>query len=211
MPKLCRLRRFCCNAEPTLHSGCRQHSISTHRSNRTHRSRSVRRGRVSHHLIRLAKRCHHSGYNRQLTGVRHPPLPRFLPRSHHQSLAAAGSTTVVASKGSAAGIWSIVFAVCRDMASIFCSVPSPELDRQRENRLLDCVAATVRARRFRIASSAGRLEIFHALAAAGGPPAEVLIDSSAVKAHRCASGEKGGNAIRRSAARAAGGPQKSMR
>ena len=32
------------------------------------------------------------------------------------------------------------------------------------------------------------LEIFHALAAAGGPPAEVLIDSSAVKAHRCASG-----------------------
>src|SRR5262249_21702087 len=35
------------------------------------------------------------------------------------------------------------------------------------------------------------LEIFHALAAAGGPPAEVLIDSSAVKAHRCAV-EKGG-------------------
>src|SRR5947207_15285343 len=34
----------------------------------------------------------------------------------------------------------------------------------------------------------GVLEIFHALAAAGGPPAEVLIDSSAVKAHRCASG-----------------------
>ena len=55
------------------------------------------------------------------------------------------------------------------------------------------------------------LEIFHALAAAGGPPAEVLIDSSAVKAHRCASGGKGGNAIRRSAARVAGGPQKSMR
>ena len=30
--------------------------------------------------------------------------------------------------------------------------------------------------------------LFHALATAGGPPAEVLIDSSAVKAHRCASG-----------------------
>src|SRR5260370_33279809 len=30
--------------------------------------------------------------------------------------------------------------------------------------------------------------IFHALASAGGPPAQVLIDSSAVKAHRCASG-----------------------
>jgi transposase len=33
--------------------------------------------------------------------------------------------------------------------------------------------------------------IFHALAAAGGPPAQLLIDSSAVKAHRSASGEKG--------------------
>jgi transposase len=48
------------------------------------------------------------------------------------------------------------------------------------------------------------LDIFHALAAAGGPSAEVLIDSSAVKAHRCASGGKGGNAVRRSAAHAAG-------
>lgn len=55
------------------------------------------------------------------------------------------------------------------------------------------------------------LDIFHALAATGGPPAEVLIDSSAVKAHRCAAGGKGGNAIRRSAARAEGGPQKSTR
>jgi transposase len=45
--------------------------------------------------------------------------------------------------------------------------------------------------------------IFHALASAGGPPAAVLIDSSAVKAHRCAAGGKGGNARRRSAARAA--------
>jgi len=33
----------------------------------------------------------------------------------------------------------------------------------------------------------------------------VLIDSSAVKAHRCASGGKGGNAVRRSAAHVAGG------
>jgi transposase len=53
------------------------------------------------------------------------------------------------------------------------------------------------------------LDIFEALAAAGGPPAEVLIDSSAVKAHRCASGGKGGSAARRSAARAADGPPKS--
>jgi transposase len=36
------------------------------------------------------------------------------------------------------------------------------------------------------------LEIFHALAAAGGPPAEVLIDSSAVKAHAAPRAEKGG-------------------
>ena len=32
------------------------------------------------------------------------------------------------------------------------------------------------------------LDVFHALAAAGGPPAAILIDSSAVKAHRCAAG-----------------------
>ena len=36
------------------------------------------------------------------------------------------------------------------------------------------------------------VDLFHALAQAGGPPAQVLIDSSAVKAHRCASGGKGG-------------------
>ncbi|CAH2406050.1 hypothetical protein MES5069_510002 [Mesorhizobium escarrei] len=36
------------------------------------------------------------------------------------------------------------------------------------------------------------VDIFHALVSAGGTPAEVLIDSSAVKAHRCASGGKGG-------------------
>jgi transposase len=46
--------------------------------------------------------------------------------------------------------------------------------------------------------------VFHALAQAGGPPAEVLIDSSAVKVHRCAAGGKGGRAIMRSAGRAAG-------
>ena len=38
------------------------------------------------------------------------------------------------------------------------------------------------------------IDIFHALSAAGGPPAQVLIDSSAVKAHRYASGGKGGSA-----------------
>ena len=45
--------------------------------------------------------------------------------------------------------------------------------------------------------------IFHALASAGGPPAQVLIDSSAVKAHRCAAGGKGGNGRRRLVTRGA--------
>ena len=54
------------------------------------------------------------------------------------------------------------------------------------------------------------IDIFHALASAGGPPAQVLIDSSAVKAHRCASGGKGGNAPKQSGAHVEGGPQRSM-
>ena len=53
------------------------------------------------------------------------------------------------------------------------------------------------------------IDIFHALASAGGPPAQVLIDSSAVKAHRCASGGKGGSAVRRSGARGADAPPRS--
>ncbi len=35
-------------------------------------------------------------------------------------------------------------------------------------------------------------DIFQALASAGGPPAQALIDSSAVKAHRCAAGGQRG-------------------
>ena len=35
-------------------------------------------------------------------------------------------------------------------------------------------------------------EVFRALADSGGPPAELLLDSSHVKAHRCAAGGKGG-------------------
>ena len=41
-------------------------------------------------------------------------------------------------------------------------------------------------------------EVFETLAAAGGPPAEVLIDSTHMKAHRSAAGGKGGCACRRS-------------
>jgi transposase len=53
--------------------------------------------------------------------------------------------------------------------------------------------------------------LFESLAQAGGPPQEVLIDSSAVKAHRSASGGKGGSKIRPLVARAAGVRQNSMR
>jgi transposase len=51
--------------------------------------------------------------------------------------------------------------------------------------------------------------IFQALAACGGPPTQLLIDSSAVKAHRSAAGGKGGRSTRRSAVRAAGARRKS--
>ena len=54
-------------------------------------------------------------------------------------------------------------------------------------------------------------QVFHALAGAGGPPAEVLLDSSTMKAHRCAAGGKGGSGRRRSASAAAGAPRKSTR
>ena len=54
------------------------------------------------------------------------------------------------------------------------------------------------------------VNLFHSLARAGGPSAQLLIDSSAVKAHRSASGGKGGSSIRQSAARAADGRPKSM-
>ena len=54
--------------------------------------------------------------------------------------------------------------------------------------------------------------IFAALVAGGDPPARTMIDSSAVKAHRSASGaRKGGHKIKPSAARAAGARQKSTR
>lgn len=51
--------------------------------------------------------------------------------------------------------------------------------------------------------------VFKALAAAGGPPPEVLLDSTHVKAHRCAAGGKGGGAPRHSASAAADVPPRS--
>ncbi len=52
-------------------------------------------------------------------------------------------------------------------------------------------------------------DIFHALAAAGGPPAQVMIDSTAVRAHRSASGGKGGSVPRSSDDPEVGEPPKS--
>ncbi len=52
--------------------------------------------------------------------------------------------------------------------------------------------------------------IFHALANAGGPPAQLLIDSTSVRAHRSAAGGKRGNSTRRSADRAAAAPPRFM-
>jgi transposase len=61
----------------------------------------------------------------------------------------------------------------------------------------------------RLAAKGVWLDIFHALAASGGPPAEVLLDSTHAKAHRCAAGGKGGSRARRSGAHAAAAPRRS--
>jgi transposase len=52
---------------------------------------------------------------------------------------------------------------------------------------------------------------FHALAEAGGPAAELLLDSSTMKAHRCAAGGKGGSGRRRLASVGADAPPSSTR
>lgn len=54
-------------------------------------------------------------------------------------------------------------------------------------------------------------KLFHHLAAAGGPPAAVMIDATHIKAHRSSAGGKGGLRRRRSAVHAVGGPPRSMR
>jgi transposase len=54
------------------------------------------------------------------------------------------------------------------------------------------------------------VRLFEALARAGGPALQLMIDSSAVKAHRSAAGGKGGRKIRRSAALVAVGPPRFM-
>jgi len=53
------------------------------------------------------------------------------------------------------------------------------------------------------------VRLFETLAQSGGPALQLMIDSSAVKAHRSAAGGKGGRKIRRSAVLVAGAPPKS--
>src|ERR1700744_2366762 len=53
--------------------------------------------------------------------------------------------------------------------------------------------------------------IFEALAKPGKDTGGLSLDSTSIKAHRCASGGKGGSTIKQSAARAEAAPQKSMR
>jgi transposase len=53
--------------------------------------------------------------------------------------------------------------------------------------------------------------IFEALAKLGKNSVALSLDSNSIKAHRCASGGKGGSTIRRSADRAVGARQRSMR
>src|SRR5207302_8337376 len=53
--------------------------------------------------------------------------------------------------------------------------------------------------------------IFEALAKPGKDAVALSLDSTSIKAHRCASGGKGGSIIRRSADRAVAARQKSMR
>ena len=55
------------------------------------------------------------------------------------------------------------------------------------------------------------MRIFEALADKGGPPSQALIDSSAVRAHRSASGGKGGSKAKPLAGHVVGVRRKSMR
>jgi len=54
------------------------------------------------------------------------------------------------------------------------------------------------------------VRLFETLARSGGPALQLMIDSSAVKAHRSAAGGKGGRKIRRLAVPVAAGPPRSM-
>ena len=66
--------------------------------------------------------------------------------------------------------------------------------------------------RFNRWSKSGRWRaIFEALAKLSGDAVALSLDSTSIKAHRCASGGKGGSAIKRSVVRAADAQRKSMR
>ena len=76
-----------------------------------------------------------------------------------------------------------------------------ESEPLKARRWVDAPAAfgpreTLYNRSVRWAAKGVRERVFRALAASGGPPAELLLDSSHVKAHRSAGGGKGGSARR---------------
>jgi transposase len=70
---------------------------------------------------------------------------------------------------------------------------------------------TLYNRYVRWAAKGAWVDLFHTLAEAGGPPRQVLIDSSVVNAHRSASGGKGGSKTKPSDARAAAARRRSTR
>jgi hypothetical protein len=61
----------------------------------------------------------------------------------------------------------------------------------------------------RVRAAEDALQSLPPLGREGGPAAEVLLDATYAKAHRCAAGEKGGSGNNRLAVRAAGGPTRS--
>jgi hypothetical protein len=71
-------------------------------------------------------------------------------------------------------------------------IPLPSVSGQQTTREPFVLAALYK-RFVRWAAKGVWVDLVHALASASGPPAQVLIDSSAVKAHRSASGAKAGS------------------
>src|ERR1700756_4109935 len=73
-------------------------------------------------------------------------------------------------------------------------------------RWIDCPKEYVPPRRSTIVSPAGASagiwqRVFETVAVPSGPPGQLALDSSHVKAHRCASGGKGGPNLRQSGSR----------
>jgi hypothetical protein len=89
---------------------------------------------------------------------------------------------------------------------LFSGLPGPERDDDRR-----IISGIIHNNRFNRWAKKDRWQaIFAALAKPGKDAVALSLDSTSIKAHRCASGGKGGSKIRRLAARAAGARPKSM-